>query len=471
MAACFGATALAAAGLTAAAIASIWYVANWKSAIEYVRISYEASAGIPPTILERTWSWLNTVMWKGLGWPLLLVAVIALVVRVRASIRSSQDGERVGWGYYLYFLLGGLPAIPVAIASATPPQYATHSSFAGVARLFIGGRESSGAEPRHKPSPVDDAGTLHCRRPVCRRTYLTDRKGGGSSRAFKLPAALISSLPPRPPWQLVKSRRGGRYSGRRRSPYTRSARAVVCGRQRCGCECQPPASARPEPSSAARLPLRGLLFLAAGELSRDVASHGTQPSVLAVYSGWQGHPGAVYSDRDRELIREFLSDSANGFTHRDDLSIRNDHYSVDFYSNAGKWGVNAGTELGANFSDQILLRSAAWRNGILRLRIRLLAPVAVDYKLMLHGMAKGQESIQAWDQYIKPSLTRWQVGEERTLFFFVPVKQGIERYDVQIGFFDERDPSYAALPLRNGKSFVSVDGAVLSGEAGSGKQP
>jgi 4-amino-4-deoxy-L-arabinose transferase-like glycosyltransferase len=117
----------------------------------------------------------------------------------------------------------------------------------------------------------------------------------------------------------------------------------------------------------------------------------------------------------------------------------------------------------ADYSGQVQITGLKIDGRTLLLRVKLLAPLAGKYKLLLHAFGADNQ-MRSWDQKLDPPLCKWQPGDVRLLKFELPEVYLQQPYRLELGFFDEADREHGYPPLK-----LSGGGNVICVPPGNGK--
>jgi len=117
----------------------------------------------------------------------------------------------------------------------------------------------------------------------------------------------------------------------------------------------------------------------------------------------------------------------------------------------------------ADYSGQVQITGLKIGGRTLLLRVKLLAPLACKYKLLLHAFG-ADDHMQSWDQKLDPPLCKWQPGDVRLLKFELPEAYLQQPFRLELGFFDEADREHGYPPLK-----LSGGGNAICVPPGNGK--
>jgi 4-amino-4-deoxy-L-arabinose transferase-like glycosyltransferase len=111
----------------------------------------------------------------------------------------------------------------------------------------------------------------------------------------------------------------------------------------------------------------------------------------------------------------------------------------------------------ADYSGHVQITGLKINSRTLLLRVRLVAPLACKYKLLLHAFG-ADDQMKSWDQKLDPPLCKWQPGDVRLLKFELPEEYLQHPYRLELGFFDEadREHGYPPLKLSGGGNVICV---------------
>jgi len=114
----------------------------------------------------------------------------------------------------------------------------------------------------------------------------------------------------------------------------------------------------------------------------------------------------------------------------------------------------------ADYSGRVQITGLKINGRTLLLRVKLLAPLACKYKLLLHAFG-ADDQMHSWDQKLDPPLCKWQPGDVRLLKFELPEAYLQQPYRLEFGFFDEadREHGYPPLKLSGGGNTICVPAA------------
>jgi 4-amino-4-deoxy-L-arabinose transferase-like glycosyltransferase len=438
------------AGLVAAVIAAVWYPFNIGEALAYARHAAGGAQHTDLTFLETVGAWMRISAVQGTGLTMLVLIAAALIFLPtcrRETLRFPVD--RVAM-----FLLGAVPFFLIALTSPWPNNRHPLPSFVLFALAFL----------------------------VTIFWIAKTSRAGGALLALAIVGALGQ-------WTLAKMAEIPWIA--ERVQFT-GAGAKLAWLQPALAELQPASTDavqevldRAEALGPAA-PSRWYLSGNNGYFNVPRLQLAAKVRRIPVVFQW-----ADYFDWTDEQIKSRLDSIANGSAilmvahtggkrergdflvprgswvqeHLSDFQILGHGNVVSIYATRTAYQAMAATlnPLFADYSGRAQISGLRIDGRTLLLRVKLLAPLACKYKLLLHAFG-ADDHMQSWDRKLDPPLCKWQPGDVRLLKFELPEAYLRQPYRLELGFFDEadREHGYPPLKLSGGGNTICVPSAETS---------
>jgi 4-amino-4-deoxy-L-arabinose transferase-like glycosyltransferase len=422
------------AGVVAAAIAAVWYPFNIGEALAYATHAAGGSQHAALTFREALSEWMKISAMQGVGLTMLVllgVAVIALPTCRRNTLRFP-DGRAA------MFLLGAVPFFLIALTSPWPNNRHPLPSFVLFALAIL----------------------------VTIFWIAKTSRFGGALMALMIIGALCQ-------WTLAKMAEIPWIA--ERVQFTNTG-AKLEWLQPALSELQPASTDTVEEvldraqALGPAAPSRWYLSGNTGYFNVPRLQLAAKVRQLPIAFQW-----ADYFDWTDEQIKSRLDSIANGSAILLVARTSAKRERGDFLVARGSWAERRLTDfqsLGegsmvsiyasrtayeaitatlapafADYSGRVQITGLKIGGRALLLRVKLLAPLACKYKLLVHAFGADNQ-MQIWDRSLDPPFCKWQPGDVRLLKFELPEVYLQQPYRLELGFFDEADREHGWPPLK-----------------------